>query len=85
LSDVEGFLMGHKLLISWVKGLIPFTLISSLMFFSLNEVNKDFSPELVKPLWFIVAIGISLGALFSLISSLNMEQDVEDVQTNASE
>jgi hypothetical protein len=70
LGDAEVFQMGHKLLIYWVRGLISFMLISCLMFFSLNEVNKHFNPENVKPLWFIVAVGVSFGALISLINSL---------------
>jgi len=69
--------MGHRLLIYWVKGVIPFALFSFLIFFALNEFNEDFSPELVKPLWFIVSIGISFGALISLIQSLTRSEKGE--------
>ena len=62
--------MGYKLLRDWIKDMNIHTLLSFLISLALNEVNKNLSPELVKPLWFIVAIGVSFGALISLIHSL---------------
>lgn len=55
----------------WVEGVIPFTLFSFLIFLATKEVNEDLSPELVKPLWFIVAISVLFGALISLVNCLN--------------
>lgn len=56
---------------NWVEGMIPFTIFSFLIFLALNEMNDDLSYELVKPLWFILAISISFGAMISLANCLN--------------
>jgi len=69
LSGVE-LPTDQELLRYWIKDVIIYTLLSFLIFLALNEVNKDLSPELAKPLRFIVAIGVPFGALISLIHSL---------------
>jgi len=52
-----------------VTNMFLFSTISIFMLFALNEANRSSSPNLVKPRWFIIALGASFGMFISLALS----------------
>lgn len=40
------------------------------LLFSINEVNRDLSQDLVKPTWFIVLTGTLFGFKISIVNAL---------------
>jgi len=50
--------MQKDLLMFFLKALMLFSFISISVFYNVNETNEIVNPELVKPLWKIIAFGI---------------------------
>lgn len=70
-DDFRHATMRHGLIWYWGEGLFNYTLIFSLIFLAMNEVNKDLNPELSKSNWFILIISFCLGVIVSTVSCLN--------------
>jgi len=45
------------------------------MFYSLNETNEILNPELVKPLWKILTLGVLFGFIFSIAHVIPSRED----------
>lgn len=57
-------------LINFIRMFSSFLLISIIMLFGLNEANKFFDPELVKPSWINVVVGLLFGLFISIVLSI---------------
>jgi hypothetical protein len=44
-----------------------FSFVSISVFHNVNETNEILNPELVKPLWKIITLGILFGFIFSIL------------------
>jgi hypothetical protein len=58
--------MQKDLLMFFLKALMLFSFISISVFYNVNETNEIVNPELVKPLWKIIAFGILFCLVFSI-------------------
>jgi len=59
--------MQKGLLMFFLKALMLFSFISISVFYNVNETNEIMNPELVKPLWKIITLGILFGFIFSIL------------------
>jgi len=57
-------------ILSFLWNVFLFSCFSTLFLFSLNEVNRDSSPDLVKPTWFVVLTGTLFGFIISVVNAL---------------
>ncbi len=50
----------------FLKALMLFSFVSTSIFYNVNEINEILNPELVKPLWKILILGVLFGFIFSV-------------------
>ncbi len=58
--------MQKGLLMFFLKALMLFSFVSTSIFYNVNEINEILNPELVKPLWKVLILGIIFGFIFSV-------------------
>lgn len=58
--------MQRGLLIFFLEAQLLFSFVSIFIYYNLNETNPIINPELVKPLWKILTLGILFGFIFSV-------------------